>query len=134
MQLALQEGTIHRAKEATVASLAPFHPTHYNPSPIFISGTCKTEKDILQSKWISKVNDQWESHQYGQEKNSEIWCIGTDGGGVRSKAVNRFAMLRTLQLSSPIHSLLSPLALMNLQCGPIDYTVDIDYKHLYKRM
>jgi hypothetical protein len=84
----LQEGTIHRAKEVTVAFLALFHPTQYNLSPTFISGTYKTEKDIPQSKWISKVNDRWESHQYGQEKNSKIWCIETDGDGVRRKAVH----------------------------------------------
>jgi hypothetical protein len=45
IQLALRDGSIHRAKEATVVSLTPFLATHYSPNPIMLSGTCKSEKD-----------------------------------------------------------------------------------------
>jgi len=133
LQLGLRDGTIHRAKEATVVSLAPFSETHYNPTPIIISGTCKTERDVQQAKWINRSLEAWESNPHGQAVRGLIWSIATDGDAVQRKAVHHVAMAYRLEPSSPIYPLLEPLALMNLQCGPNSITVDIDYKHLYKR-
>lgn len=133
IQVALEEGTVHRAKEATVASFAPFALEHYIPVPAMLTGTCKTEKDADHAKLLCLAIEAFYKLSGGGISGNHVFCIATDGDPVRRRAVHQITMDQTLPESSAIYRMLSPLPLMNLQCGPHDITADIDIKHVFKR-
>ncbi|KAJ8456665.1 hypothetical protein ONZ45_g18629 [Pleurotus djamor] len=134
VRLALKEGTVHRAKEATVISVAPFSKTHYNPQPVIISGTCKTEKENAHAGLLRLAIRAFKTSPSGGVFGNKLFSIATDGDAVRRRSVHKICMDRTLDPSSPLYVHLSPLPLMNLQCGEDDLVADIDFKHLFKRI
>lgn len=133
IQLALDEGRVHRAKEATVISFGPFSSIKYNPIPAAIIGTCKTEKDFEHAKLLRTVLQAFNESPHGPAAGNVVFCLATDGDPTRRRAVHMITMSHKLEETSPIYTLLAPLALMNLQCGPGDITADIDFKHVFKR-
>lgn len=133
IQLALDEGRVHRAKEATVISFGPFSPIKYTPIPVAIIGTCKTEKDFEHAKLLRTVLQAFNESPHGPVAGNVIFCLATDGDPTRRRAVHMITMSRKLEETSPIYPLLAPLALMNFQCGLDDITADIDFKHVFKR-
>jgi hypothetical protein len=55
----LDSGVCHRAKEATMAAIARFGQSNYNPAVILASGTCKTEKTPDQARLIALRLETW---------------------------------------------------------------------------
>lgn len=105
----IQEGTLTRATEATVAAIAAFDHESYFPIPVLISGTCKHKTDMQQSKWISTIVKTFNSVEYGTQTYGEIWSIASDGDAVRRRELHRLCMAHTLSPSDPLFDLLGPL-------------------------
>lgn len=128
---ALEDGSLTIAKEATVLTVAAFDSEHYAAFPIMISGTNKSEDDILQARWIQTALDVWEA-----EGDGDVWSVASDGDATRRRALHRLFMCRELQPtpdSTPsIYNLLKPLSRLNLGCGEKERTLSIDYKHKFK--
>ncbi|KAJ7660891.1 hypothetical protein DFH06DRAFT_906846, partial [Mycena polygramma] len=130
---AIQEGTLTRGTEATVAAIAPFHPEFYTPVPLMISATCKRETDPSQRKWIELIIKTWkESEHGGGTFYGPLWSIASDGDAVRRRALHSICMSETLSADGELGQLLAPLPLMNLSCGKDELNADFDYKHKLK--
>ncbi|KAF7326797.1 Ubiquitin carboxyl-terminal hydrolase 34 [Mycena sanguinolenta] len=129
---ALQEGTLTRATEATVAAIAPYHREFYTPVPLMISGTCKRETDPQQTKWIKIIIETWKTSPHGESFYGPLWSIASDGDAVRRRALHTICMSQTLSCDSKLYPLLGHLPLMNMRCGQDELTADFDYKHKFK--
>jgi hypothetical protein len=128
-QTLLDSGGCHRATEATMAAIARFGQSNYNPTVILASGTCKTEKTGDQTRWIDLLLKCWKESPYGEAVHGDIWSICTDGDSKRRRALFQLCMTSTLPESSDLFRLIGHLPLLNLCCGPTQITHDGDYKH-----
>ena len=128
-QASLDAGACHRATEATMAAIAHFGQSNYNPAVILASGTCKTEKTGDQTRWIDLLLNCWKESPHGEAVHGDIWSICTDGDSKRRRALFQLCMSSTLPESSDLFHLLGHLPLLNLCCGPTQITHDGDYKH-----
>lgn len=59
--------------------------------------------------------------------------LATDGDSRRRRASALIALTKSIDPTSPIFALLSPLQLFNMKCGDDDLTIDFDWKHVLKR-
>ncbi|KAG8773636.1 hypothetical protein FRC12_002401 [Ceratobasidium sp. 428] len=130
----LDSGVIKRATEVTMAAIARFGQTDYNPAIILASGTCKTEKAPEQARLIQLILDSWCDSPQGAALNGNIWSICTDGNATRRRALFQLCMLSKLASDSDLFRLLGHLPLLNLHCSPTQVTHDGDYKHEEKRL
>lgn len=128
-QTSLDTGGCHRATEATMAAIARFGQTNYNPTVILALGTCKTEKTADQTRWIDLLVKCWKESPYGKALHGDIWSICTDGDSKRRRALYQLCMTSTLPESSDLLSLIGRFPLLNLCCGLTQITHDGDYKH-----
>ncbi|CAE7062743.1 unnamed protein product [Rhizoctonia solani] len=134
VQAQLESGECHRATEATMAAIARFGASDYNPALILASGTCKAEKAPDQARWIELILQSWRDSPFGEATHGPIWSICTDGDAKRRLAVFQHCMQFRLPPSSEIFGLIGHLPLLNLYCGPNLITHDGDYKHEEKRL
>ncbi|KAJ8473666.1 hypothetical protein ONZ45_g16214 [Pleurotus djamor] len=134
IELALDEDSVHRAREATVMSVAPFAASHYNPQPVIISGTCKTEQEQEHVRMLMIAIEAFKQSPHGGKAGNQLFSIATDGDSVRRRAVHILCMKHDLSPTSPLYPYIGVLPLMNLRCGDDDMVADIDYKHLLKRL
>ncbi|KAG8750064.1 hypothetical protein FRC12_013091 [Ceratobasidium sp. 428] len=130
----LDSGGCHRATEATMAALARFGQSDYNPTVILASGTCKTEKSEDQARWIELILNSWRDSPSGEVKHGPIWSVCTDGDAKRRRALFPLCMASPLPESCELYRLIGHLPLLNLYCGPTQITHDGDYKHEEKRL
>ncbi|KAF8597995.1 hypothetical protein BDV93DRAFT_595589, partial [Ceratobasidium sp. AG-I] len=133
-QALLDSGGCHRATEATMAAIARFGQSGYNPTVILASGTCKTEKTGNQTRWIDLLLKCWKESPHGEAVHGDIWSICTDGDSKRRRALFQLCMTSTLSESSELFRLIGHLPLLNLHCSPTQITHDGDYKHEEKRL
>ncbi|KZV82579.1 hypothetical protein EXIGLDRAFT_626787, partial [Exidia glandulosa HHB12029] len=128
----IDSGKTHLASEATVLSIGAFSALsrEYEGRAFGISGTCKRETVDGQEQLISAAVKALSEHS---DALGRLYFIASDGDSRRRQALARLTMCGTLDSSSPLHRMLSPLRLMNLYVGPDDLTCDIDYKHVLKR-
>ncbi|KAF8594840.1 hypothetical protein BDV93DRAFT_577293, partial [Ceratobasidium sp. AG-I] len=133
-QALLDSGGCHRATEATMAAIARFGQSDYNPTIIFASGTCKTEKTGDQTRWIDLLLTCWKESPHGGAVHGDIWSVCTDGDSKRRRALFQLCMTSTLPESSDLFRLIGHLPLLNLCCSPTQITHDGDYKHEEKRL
>ncbi|CUA75805.1 hypothetical protein RSOLAG22IIIB_06086 [Rhizoctonia solani] len=129
----LDSGKCHRAKEATVMAIAPFGPDHYTPMVIVVSGTCKTESVDHQMRLLRLGYSAYKKSPHGAAALGPIWSFETDGDASRRLALFRLCTSRTLSSPSELYLILSPLELVNLECGEDNVTHDGDFKHEEKR-
>ncbi|KAG8718339.1 hypothetical protein FRC09_012817 [Ceratobasidium sp. 395] len=130
----LDTGGCHRATEATMAALARFGSSDYNPTVVLASGTCKTEKAEDQARWIELILNSWRDSPSGEVKHGPIWSVCTDGDAKRRRAIFPLCMTSLLPESCDLYRLIGHLPLLNLYCGPTQITHDGDYKHEEKRL
>ncbi|KAF8172520.1 hypothetical protein K438DRAFT_1981372 [Mycena galopus ATCC 62051] len=97
---------VHSASEATVAALGSLgrKPQIYNPRPVCISVTCKTEKGPQRATFLRNLLDATNSRKV------HGISVTSDGEAKRGLA----------------------LALENFSVGPDDITADKDYHHVIK--
>ncbi|KAG8680232.1 hypothetical protein FRC09_018382, partial [Ceratobasidium sp. 395] len=131
---ALEAGTCHLAKEATVVALAPFGSEDYSARVVLMSGTCKTESDMSHYELLKLVIEAWNSSPHGAVTHGPLWSLATDGEGRRRRAIHYYCYSSALATDSPLYAYLGALPLLNLCCGPHEETNDSDYKHLEKRL
>ncbi|KAG8697056.1 hypothetical protein FRC08_006762 [Ceratobasidium sp. 394] len=130
----LDSGACHRAKEATVVSVAPFSKEDYSPKVILVSGTCKTESVQDQRSLIVLAIRAWNESPHGRSALGKLWSIATDGDPRRRQASHSICMVKPLPPTSPICNELCHLDLLNLMCGEDEITHDGDFKHEEKRL
>ncbi|KAG9118703.1 hypothetical protein FRC07_006658 [Ceratobasidium sp. 392] len=130
----LDSGKCRRATEATMAAIARFGPSDYNPAVILASGTCKTEKAPDQARLIRLILECWKESPYGEAVHGGLWSVCTDGDAGRRRALFQLCMSSQLPKSSDLFRLIGHLPLLNLHCGPDYVTHDGDYKHEEKRL
>ncbi|EUC63751.1 hypothetical protein RSOL_427020 [Rhizoctonia solani AG-3 Rhs1AP] len=134
IQAKLNSGEFHRAAESTMAALARFGDSDYNPVIILASGTCKAEKAIDQLRWIELIFQSWKESPFGESLHGPIWSVTTDGDAKRRLALFQLCMKIKLSPTSDLYRLIGHLPLLNLFCGPSFITHDGDYKHIEKRL
>jgi hypothetical protein len=96
--------------DATVVGIAPYGwVDHYSPVPIVASPSDKTEKGAALADWMQTVLDVWKKHDLGEKANGPIWALASDGDSTYRLAKHLICMVKPLELSSPLGSLLSNL-------------------------
>ncbi|KII84375.1 hypothetical protein PLICRDRAFT_701936 [Plicaturopsis crispa FD-325 SS-3] len=127
----INKGDCHLGKEATVLAVASFSSEDYHARPIIVSPTCKTENSKDQAVWIWRAVERY--RLFYADARGMIWCISTDGDGVRRPALHSLLMKYMLDENLSLYQLLCKLAGMNLYVGEFLITMDSDPKHLFKR-
>ncbi|KAG8712621.1 hypothetical protein FRC09_019663 [Ceratobasidium sp. 395] len=130
----LDSGVCRRATEATMAAIARFDQSDYNPAVILASGTCKAGKAPDQARLIKLIIKCWNESEHGRARHGDIWSICTDGDATRRRALFEFCMTSRLDPESDLFQLLGHLPLLNLCCSTTQMTHDGDYKHEEKRL
>ncbi|KAJ6483510.1 hypothetical protein C8R47DRAFT_1132450 [Mycena vitilis] len=127
-------GRIHLASEATVAAFGALSrdPRMYNPLPICISGTCKSEKGPEQADFLRVLNAAGNNRKQHGNIMYRTVSFASDGEAKRGLALAIEFMKFQLDKLSPIYPQLAPLQFMNLQVGPDDITPDKDFRHIMK--
>ncbi|EGO28252.1 hypothetical protein SERLADRAFT_434137 [Serpula lacrymans var. lacrymans S7.9] len=130
-----KEPLCHYGKEATVAVIAAFLPTNYNPLPVLVSPTCKNEMAAEAVCLIQTILDCLSSHPDGENCFGPIWCFLTDGDSTRRQACYTLFMCKELTSNNVngLFEVLSRLPGLNLFTGSHNVTIDSDPKHLIKR-
>ncbi|TFK58449.1 hypothetical protein BDN72DRAFT_739650, partial [Pluteus cervinus] len=121
--------SVHLAVEATVGALGPLssEPRIYTAWPVLVSGSCKRESGVQHAQLLRTAVEA------SPKSKLRVVCIASDGESRRGEALIVETFKRKLSTTSPIHSLLSVIPLMNVEVGDDDITADKDYKHVFKR-
>ncbi|KAF8181257.1 hypothetical protein K438DRAFT_1602018 [Mycena galopus ATCC 62051] len=132
----VNNGEVHLASEATVAALGSLgrKPQVYNPRPVCISGTCKTEKGPQHAAFLRKLLDATDNHKVHGNIVYRTISVASDGEAKRGLALALEFMKYRLAPTSPIYPLLHPLEFMNFNVRPDDITPDKDYRHVIKAL
>ncbi|KAJ2936038.1 hypothetical protein H1R20_g1056, partial [Candolleomyces eurysporus] len=126
----LETGKWHYSKHGTMLALAPVTGNkHYYPTPILISGSCKTEKGSQIAKLIRRFIRIYNDHPMGRARHGEILQFSTDGESSFCSA--QFENCLTRPLSQGL-SVLCNIPGLNLQTGPDDLVGNCDPKHVIK--
>ncbi|KLO05766.1 hypothetical protein SCHPADRAFT_802114, partial [Schizopora paradoxa] len=128
------KGDVRRAKEATIVALASYGKDKYGAKPILISGTCKTETEDQQVRWMNTMLDVLLDPVDGVRSLGQLFSIASDGDATRRKTLHHILMSTPLSQKDPLYELLGGLLLMNQNCGPSNITMDIDYNHKFKNL
>lgn len=132
---ALESGSCHRAREATVVAIAGFSPTpnEFGARPVLVSGTCKAESERDGARLVQTVLQARRDSPQGEALHGPIISLATDGDPTRRRAFYSYCMTQELSRSSALFELLGDLPLLNICCGPDEVTHDGDFKHEEKR-
>ncbi|TFY81510.1 hypothetical protein EWM64_g2508 [Hericium alpestre] len=122
------EPSCHYAREATVAAAGAFGQEGYEPVPIMVSGTCKSETSEDFANTVRLLIEQWKIHGPGP-----LWIVSTDGDATFRGAMFRVLMDSEFRMAEPLHSLLSTLEGLNLNCSADEIVMCPDPKHIFKR-
>lgn len=103
----------------------------YTARPFLISGTCKRE-DVAKHTTLLELAIRCFKQSPSVPTSLRLYCVASDGDSKRRRALVNITFTAPLNSASPIYTLLAPLHLFNLICGPDDLTADFDYKHIGK--
>lgn len=131
--IGLQEKTLHRAKDCTVVAIAAYGHKDYGPATIMLSRTCKAETTSGQARWLEGGVKAWQAATHGEAVFGPLWTIASDGDATRCRAMHGLFLRCDLIQGSPLHKILAPLPLFNLQVSDNDETLDFNPKHIVKR-
>lgn len=106
----------------------------YNPRPVCISGTCKTEKGPQHATLLRKLLEAANNRKVHGNIIYRTVSVASDGEAKCGLALALEFMRYKLSPTSPIHPLLQPLEFMNLLTGPDEITPDKDYRHVIKAL
>ncbi|KAJ6449855.1 hypothetical protein C8R45DRAFT_1128561 [Mycena sanguinolenta] len=124
---------IHLASEATVAAVSSFSdvPRRNIAHPFIIAPTCKQEKADEQKLILLAARDAVEER--ATHIGGRLYSISSDGDGKRRNAALAITFNRILDQNGSLFKKLGDLPLFDYHCGRNDITMDIDFKHLFKR-
>ncbi|VDC01702.1 unnamed protein product [Peniophora sp. CBMAI 1063] len=128
---ALENGTVHFGKEASVIAAASFAPHVRNATPLIVSPTNKTETPEGSETILRTVLAAWK--KTAEEIVGPIWCFSSDGDAGRRRMVHNMFMCTPISSTHPLWKHLGHLPGLNLYVGEDDVTGDFDWKHLLKR-
>ncbi|TFY77275.1 hypothetical protein EWM64_g6735 [Hericium alpestre] len=122
------EPSCHYARESTVAAAGAFGQDGYEPIPVMVSGTCKSETSEDFSSIVRLLIEQWKAHGPGP-----LWIVSTDGDATFRGAMFRVLMDSEFRKAELLYSLLSALEGLNLNCSMDEIVMCPDPKHILKR-
>jgi hypothetical protein len=127
----LNSGKWHYSKDGTVFALAPVtSKDHYYPTPVLISGSCKSENGSNIAELVRRFISCYNANPNGRERHGPILSFATDGESSFRSA--RFENC----LGNPIavgDDVLLMLPGFNIESGPEDLVGTCDPKHIFKR-
>ncbi len=88
-------------------ALAAYGRENYSAKPIMISGTCKTECEDQQARWMSTLINVLLDSADGVNCWGELFSIASDGDATRRKTLHHLLMSRTLDANDLLYDLLS---------------------------
>ncbi|KAJ7842124.1 hypothetical protein B0H14DRAFT_3692846 [Mycena olivaceomarginata] len=129
----LASGKVHLASEATVAAVSSFSdvPVRNIAHPFIIAPTCKREAANGQKILLSAARDAVEKK--AKQIGGRLYCISSDGDAKRRRAALALAFIMLLDPNGALFKKLGDLPLFDYHCGHNEITMDIDFKHLFKR-
>lgn len=99
--------------------------------PFIIAPTCKREAANEQKILLSAARDAVEKK--AKQIGGRLYCISSDGDAKRRRAALALAFIMLLDPNSALFKKLGDLPLFDYHCGHNEITMDIDFKHLFKR-
>ena len=134
VEKAIDDGTCHYGKDATVIVIGPYaRAVYYTPVPIGVTPSCKQETADQLAKTIKLVLDIWRAHLDGAEKHGPIWTVGSDGESSFRRMRMVLCMSETVPPMSDLEEILGKLCGLNQQTGYGGTTGTCDPKHVIKR-
>ncbi|KAJ3911479.1 hypothetical protein F5877DRAFT_20743, partial [Lentinula edodes] len=131
---ALEGGTVHVGKDATVLAIASLSdPDDYIPVPVLISSSCKKEDADQLSRWLQLFLEVWRSHPNGERLHGPITVLASDGESTFRSARFKIAMSERIDTTQGFGVSLSDLPGLNLQTGMYGLLTTCDHKHIFKR-
>ncbi|KAJ7187789.1 hypothetical protein C8R46DRAFT_1241005 [Mycena filopes] len=129
----LAANTVHLASEATVGAVSSFSasPTRNIAHPFIIAPTCKRETGAEHKILLATARDAVQ--QRASHIGGRLYCISSDGDHRRRFAALALAFTVELDRDSALFKKLGDLPLFDYHCGRNELTMDIDFKHLFKR-
>ncbi|KAL0571530.1 hypothetical protein V5O48_010431, partial [Marasmius crinis-equi] len=133
---AVREETVHIAGEATVAAITRLDCTNYSAKPILIAGTCKHGTWKYHVQIILTLVEGWKRATNGQNKHGPLHNLCTDADAARRAAFFVICMCDEIDEKHVLWGFVKELIGMGLnpRIGKDNLTMDIDYKHLFKRL
>ncbi|KAI0681858.1 hypothetical protein C8T65DRAFT_597993 [Cerioporus squamosus] len=125
------EPTCHYGKEATVAVVGALRGDQYQPLPVMLSPTCKSENAEQFAVVVQLLIDQWKEH--GAAVHGPLWHISTDGDATFCGALHLVLMKQEVQPGA-LRDRLCQLEGLNLRTGDDDIVWNPDHRHLVKRV
>ncbi|KAF8993733.1 hypothetical protein BDQ17DRAFT_1252608, partial [Cyathus striatus] len=120
-------------KEATVIALAPYSClNHYQPVPLVVSATDKTEKWAQLKLWMETFLHNYKTHSFGEALNGPIWSLASDGDSTYCRAKHEICSQSVIQNDSEMGKILSKLSGLNLFTSVNGITWTCDPKHIFK--
>ncbi|KAK1235331.1 hypothetical protein PQX77_001450 [Marasmius sp. AFHP31] len=132
----VKEEKVHIGREATVGAITRLDSTNYSAKPILVAGTCK------HGSWKEHINkilttlEGWNRAPSGRKKHGPVYNICTDADAARRAALFVVCMCCKIDEKHPLWKKLKELIErgLNPRIGKDSLTMDIDYKHLFKRL
>ncbi|PPQ80934.1 hypothetical protein CVT24_012865 [Panaeolus cyanescens] len=138
LRAGLESGHWHRSKDGVVLAIAPVTAEeNYDPIPLLLFGSCKSETEEAITSIISDFLDVFNSHSMGRARWGPILEFSTDGeAGFRGARFNLglqtpMAEIPALNDALPV---LSEIKGFNLYSAPDGMVTSCDPKHIVKRL
>ena len=114
-------------------ALAPYaQDDHYNPVPLVVSASDKTEKGDQIARWIQVLIDQYNNHIFGKVLHGPIYSIGSDGNAFFRKAQHIICIKTPINPASELGQIVCSLLGLNTFTSPEGITGTCDPKHVFK--
>ncbi|KAK7024312.1 hypothetical protein VNI00_016436 [Paramarasmius palmivorus] len=132
--LAVRDGKLHPAHEATVGAVHCHRRRNYEANPLFLAATCKKRgwRDCLRE--IQTSMEAWKLSSFGEALNGPIMTIASDGDATRRAALYMLLMQNKVVPGDALYKYVRDLLGLNLYTGRDGTTMDFDWKHLFKRL
>ncbi|KAJ7475336.1 hypothetical protein B0H11DRAFT_1727862 [Mycena galericulata] len=130
---AVKEGKVHIAHETTVEFFRHSR-QDYGANPEFIGPTCKKGNWRSMLETIQCVLEAWKHSPDGEAKHGPIQNIASDGDYGRRIALFMLCMHSEIIRGNPLYPLICKLRGFNRRVGNDNITMDMDYRHLLKRI
>ncbi|KAJ7444422.1 hypothetical protein B0H11DRAFT_2250104 [Mycena galericulata] len=106
----------------------------YGAKPVFIGPTCKKGNWRSMLETIQCVLEAWKHSPDGGAKHGPIQNIASDGYYGRRIALFMLCMHSEIIPGNPLYPLICNLRGFNRRVGNDNITMDMDYRHLFKRI
>lgn len=129
----IQSDLVHIAKEFTCFAVSSLGRINYHAAPLLGAGHCAHGTAGDQQQLLSTCMDWWWI-PHVHETRGPMFVFSSDGAPIRRPALYLIFETKELDSASPMHALVKPLPLLDITVGPGNTTLNVDEKHLGKRL